>query len=238
MSKRRLLLLSNSRNNGQGYLAHAKSILKEFLGQQVGRVLFIPYARVIPTLDDYASIVREGFKESGYKLDSLHELKDPHEAIRTAEAIVVGGGNTFQLLHTLQEKNLLDGIKARLEAGVPYIGWSAGANIACPSIKTTNDMPIVELQNFKALGMVPFQINPHYVDFLQAEERTETREERILEFVEVNADVYVVGLREGSILRVEGSNISLSGDEGARVFRKGKETMNYAPQDSLQFLLD
>ena len=238
MSNRRLLLLSNSRNKGQGYLAHAKGILKDFLGNQVGKVLFIPYARVIPTLDDYAAMVRKGFKESGYKVDSLHEVNDPHEAIRRAEAIVVGGGNTFQLLHTLHEKNLLEGIRARVKEGIPYIGWSAGANIACPSIKTTNDMPIVELQSFKALGVVPFQINPHYVDFLQAEERTETREERILEFIEVNPDIYVVGLREGSILRVEGSDISLSGDEGARVFRKGKKPANYAPKDSLQFLLD
>lgn len=238
MSKRRLLLLSNSQNKGQGYLAHAKGILKEFLGQEVGRVLFIPYARVIPTLDDYAATVREGFRQIGYKVDSLHELDDPHEAIQKAEAIIVGGGNTFQLLHSLQEQNLLEGIKARLDRGVPYVGWSAGANITCPSIKTTNDMPIVEPRSFKALGMVPFQINPHYLDFLHPDENTETREERLLEFIEVNDNVYVVGLREGSILRVEGSNITLTGEHGARVFCKGKKTMNYTAPDSLQFLLD
>jgi dipeptidase E len=174
----------------------------------------------------------------GYGVDSLHKVSNQNDAIMKAEAIVVGGGNTFKLLHVLYKNQLLDTLRARVEAGVPYISWSAGSNIACPTIKTTNDMPIVEVPSLNALGLVPFQINPHYEDPASAEESVETREERINEFIEINPRVYVVGLREGSLLRIEDFNVKLSGDTGARIFIKGKKPTNYSAKESVQFLLD
>ena len=150
----------------------------------------------------------------------------------------MSGGNTFQLLSRLYQHDLLDAIRSRVNAGTPYIGWSAGSNIACPTIKTTNDMPIVEPPSFDGLALVPFQINPHYLDAHPEGHQGETREERILEFIEVNPDTHVVGLREGSILRIEGGRISLLGEKTARVFIKGAEPKEYGRSDSLDFLLN
>lgn len=237
MSERRLLLLSNSQNAGQEYLEHAKRVIKDFLGTRIERILFIPFASVLPSLDDFASKVRMGFRDIGYQLDSVHEARNQDDAVRSAEAIVVGGGNTFYLLHMLYETNLLESIRSRVQHGVPYIGWSAGSNVACPTIRTTNDMPIVEPQSFNALQLVSFQINPHYIDQSGITEYAETREDRIHEFIEINQNVYVVGLREGSFLRIEGDRIELLG-AGARVFLKGKDATNYSPEESVQFLLD
>ena len=237
MPDRRLLLLSNSRNYGQGYLEHAEAHIKEFLGPRVRRVLFVPFAAVRHTFDEFTASVRERFAEFGYALDSVHESADAAQAVREAEAIIVGGGNTFHLLRHLYERELLEPVRDRVNAGMPYVGWSAGANVACPTIKTTNDMPITEPPGFNALGLVPFQINPHYLDAHPEGHQGETREERLLEFVEVNPGVYVVGLREGSLLRVEGRTIRLIGDKSVRIFVHGKEAQEYSPQAPLQFLL-
>jgi dipeptidase E len=187
--------------------------------------------------DDYAARVRERFEAWGYRLDSIHTHDNPKQALNNAEAIVMGGGNTFQLLRSLYTNNLLNSIHASVESGLPYIGWSAGANVACPTIRTTNDMPIVEPPTLTALGLVPFQINPHYTDDVLTGHSGETRAERLTEFVEVNPDTYVVGLREGSSLRIEGEAISLLGDKAARVFIKGQEARDYSAGESLQFLL-
>lgn len=237
MTDRRLLLLSNSKNFGQGYLEHAEAHIKDFLGAQVRRVLFVPYAAVRYTFDDFAASVRERFHQFGYDLDSVHTSEDPCQAVRTAEAIIVGGGNTFHLLHHLYWHDLLDVIRERVNKGVPYIGWSAGSNVACPTIKTTNDMPIIEPPSLNALSLVPFQINPHYLDAHPEHHQGETREERLLEFIEVNHCVYVVGLREGSLLRIEDASIRLIGDKPVRIFRNGQEAQEVGPQASLQFLL-
>ena len=237
MADRRLLLLSNSRNSGQGYLEHAEAHIKEFLGPRVRRVLFIPFAAVRYTFDEFAASVRERFAEFGYALDSVHERADAAQAVREAEAIIVGGGNTFHLLRHLYQHELLEPIRDRISAGMPYIGWSAGANVACPTIKTTNDMPIIAPPSFKALGLVPFQINPHYLDAHPEGHQGETREERLLEFVEVNRGVYAVGLREGSMLRVEGQTVRLIGGQSVRIFVHGTEAKEYGPAASLQFLL-
>ncbi|HET9533422.1 MAG TPA: dipeptidase PepE [Blastocatellia bacterium] len=237
MINRRLLLLSNSKNYGQGYLEHAEGHIKDFLGPNIRKVLFIPYAGVRATFDDYGSMVRERFLQMGYEMDSVHQAGDAKVAVMNAEAIAVGGGNTFHLLNGLYMSGLLDIIRARVNEGVPYIGWSAGSNVACPTIRTTNDMPIVEPQSFNAFGLVPFQINPHYLDAHPEGHQGETREERIAEFTEVNPDIAVVGLREGSILRIEGNEIKLLGPRTARVFRKGREPKEYGAQDSLDFLL-
>jgi dipeptidase E len=238
MSPKRLLLLSNSTNYGQGYLEHAETAIKDFLGEKIRRVLFVPFASVRRSFDDFAAMVRERFQAMGYELNSVHEANDLPDAVRRAEAMAVGGGNTFHLLKKLYETGLLEPIRERANAGVPYLGWSAGSNVACPTIKTTNDMPVVEPPSFAALGLVPFQINPHYTDTVLPQHSGETRAERIAEFVEVNPDVYVVGLREGSMLRIEGAGVELLGDKEARVFIKGQEAADYAPGATLGFLLE
>ncbi|HSE96983.1 MAG TPA: dipeptidase PepE [Blastocatellia bacterium] len=237
MINRRLLLLSNSKNYGQGYLEHAEGHIKEFLGASISKVLFVPYAGVRVSFDDYSSKVRERFLQMGYGLDPIHRLGDVRAAVMNAEAIAVGGGNTFHLLRGLYENGLLEIIRSCVSEGMPYIGWSAGSNVACPTIRTTNDMPIVEPPGFGAIDLVPFQINPHYLDQHPEGHQGETREERILEFIEANPGVYVIGLREGSLLRIEGDDIELLGSKAARIFYKGTEAKEYGAGDSLGFLL-
>lgn len=234
---KRLLLLSSSTKDGEPYLEYPQSAIKDFLGREVKRVLFVPFAGVRLSYHDYAAMVREHFEEMGYFLDSVHERADAAAMAREAEAIAIGGGNTFHLLHALYETGLLELIRERVEAGLPYIGWSAGSNVACPTIKTTNDMPIIEPVSFKALDLVPFQLNPHYTDEHPAGHRGETRAQRIEEFTLVNPNVYVVGLREGSMLRVEGSSVRLLGEKSARLFIKGAEVRDYEPSEPLDFLL-
>jgi dipeptidase E len=157
--------------------------------------------------------------------------------VRHAQAIVIGGGNTFALLKKMQEEDLLDMIYRRVKAGVPYIGWSAGSNVTCPTICTTNDMPIVQPASFRAIGLVPFQINPHYLDANPEGHAGETREQRINEYVEANRSRYVVGLREGCMLRVTESSIELIGSRPMRIFKKGIETYEVNPGDNIEFLI-
>lgn len=237
MSKKRLLLLSNSANYGEGYLVYPSDAIRDFLEDSIKSVLFIPFAGVRFSYDDYAAKVSARFADWGYNLESIHASLEPQKALSRAEAIVVGGGNTFQLLHSLRRNGLLDAIRARVEDGTPYIGWSAGANLACPTVKTTNDMPIVEPPSLTALNLIPFQINPHYTDAKLAGHNGETRADRLAEFIEINPNTYVVGLREGSILRIEDERISLLGDHAATVFIKGREARDYTAEESLQFLL-
>jgi len=233
---KRLLLLGNSQNQNQEYLGHAEIEIKRLLGNKPVNALFIPYAQVCLSFDRFTAAAREAFQRMGHQVTSIHTMPDPQQAIRDAEAIVIGGGNTFYLMAHATEKNLLPTIRYKVESGTPFIAWSAGANIACPTIKTTNDMPIVEPGSLTAMGLVPFQINPHYID--DSEDPTaETREDRLNEFTEINPDVYVVGLREGSMLRVEGSNIELFGPRGARIFVKGKSPRDYRTGEAIDFLL-
>jgi dipeptidase E len=230
----RLLLLSTSIVFGTRYLEHAFSELRDFLAG-VRRVLFVPYA--LADRDGYAAKARAAFSEIGCELDSLHQVPDPRRAIEDAEAVFCGGGNSFRLLKTLYDQDLLGVLRRRAADGMPYAGASAGANLACPTIRTTNDMPIVEPPCFDALGLVSFQINPHYVDAEPGSRHMgETRETRIREFLEEN-DVPVVGLREGAILRVEGHRVVLEGRTGARVFRRDREPVEVAPVAELQDLL-
>ncbi|MEM1043911.1 MAG: dipeptidase PepE [Bacteroidota bacterium] len=234
----RLLLLSNSRNAGQGYLEHARDAFRDFLGTEVSRVLFIPYAGIRISHDDYAASARAAFEAAGYGLDAVHDAEDAGRAVDEAEAIAVGGGNTFHLLKTMAEQGLLPRIRARVEAGMPYIGWSAGANVACPTICTTNDMPISEPPSFEALGLIPFQINPHYTDAHPPGHQGETRSDRIAEFCTVNPAVPVAGLPEGTWVRVEGDRLSYVGHAPARVFRGTEAPVDVEPGDGLQFLMD
>jgi len=235
---KRLLLLSNSTNVGEPFLQYPIKAIQRFLGTPVQEVLFVPYAGVRLSFSDYSARVRERFREIGIAVISVHETENPAEAVERAAAIVVGGGNTFCLLDRLYTHGLVAGIRERVLQGVPYVGWSAGSNVACPTIRTTNDMPIVEPLSLNALGLVPFQINPHYTDATLPNHGGETRAERLIEFLEVNPTVSVIGLREGTMLQVDDGKIELMGDKPARVFRKGREVIEPAPGDSLQFLLD
>jgi dipeptidase E len=231
---RRLLLVSTSTTHGTGYLDHCAEQIQDLLGD-LRRVLFVPYA--LYDQDAYAAKARERFGRIGYELTSVHEVEDPVAALGTAEALFIGGGNTFRLLSRLYEKGLLDPIRERAAAGMPYVGTSAGSNVACVTIRTTNDMPIVEPPSFDALNLVPFNLNPHYLDPTPGSTHMgETREERLLQFLEEN-DKIVVGLREGAMLRIEGSSVRLLGSAGARIFRRGHAPQEVRPGDSIGFLL-
>jgi dipeptidase E len=223
---RRLLLISTSTVFGTRYLEHAFDELGDVL-RGVKRVLFVPFA--LKDRAGYTAKARAAFEEIGFGLDSLHESRDAERSILGAEAIFCGGGNTFRLLDALYDLDALLPIRRRVEEGMPYTGASAGSNLACPTIMTTNDMPIVEPLSFEALGLVPFQINPHYLDPVSGSTHMgETRETRIREFHEEN-DLVVVGLREGAMLRVEGDAVELRGRAGARIFRPGEEPVEVAP---------
>ena len=232
----KLLLISNSTNAGEAYLEYPKHDINNFLGE-IKKILFVPYAAVTFSYDDYQAKVQERLGEFNIQVDSIHLHKDKLSAIKNAEAIVVGGGNTWHLLKTLQDLDLLSLIKEQVEKNsVPYIGWSAGSNMACPTIKTTNDMPISEPQSFNALGLIPFQINPHYLDANPEGHAGETREQRIEEFLAANKEMSVVGLREGCILKVFDKDIELIGKKTLRVFKYDQEPMEYVVGDKFDFL--
>jgi dipeptidase E len=233
----RLLLISNSTNPGEPYLDYPKKKIKEFLGDKPVRALFIPYAAVTFSFDLYEEKVSERFREIGHDIISIHRLSDPVKAIEEAPAIVVGGGNTWKLLKMIRDNNLIGIIPKKVREGIPYIGWSAGSNMACPTIRTTNDMPIVEPDSFNAFNLIPFQINPHYLDANPAGHAGETREQRIEEFIEANPDLFVAGLREGTMLIREGEKITLSGPRKIRIFRKGTPPAELTSEDDLSFLL-
>lgn len=233
----RLLLISNSTNPGEAYLDYPKHQIKDFLGDNIKNAIFIPYAGVTFSFDEYEEKVNNRLAEIGHKVTGIHRFANPIEALRNADAIIVGGGNTWQLVKMLQEKKLMKVIRERVKSGVPYIGWSAGSNIACPTLKTTNDMPIVEPKKFKTLKLMPFQINPHYLDDHPENHGGETREMRINEFIVANKDVYVVGLREATMLLYENKKLSLIGSRNARIFKYGQEPMELSAQDDFNFLL-
>lgn len=231
---KRLLLISNSTLHGSGFLDHAEAELRDFLGP-IERVLFVPFA--LHDRDGYAQKARERFARMGYGLESIHATVDQQQAVRDAQSIFIGGGNTFRLLKALYDFELLSLIRERVENGMPYIGSSAGSNVSAPTIKTTNDMPIVEPPSFKALGLVSFQINPHFLDpDPNSTHMGETREERLLQYLEDN-DVPVVGLREGAMLRIEEGVTLLKGSTGARLFRKGQEPIEILPGTVLDEIL-
>ena len=231
----RILLISNSTLHGSGYLDHAEAEIRSFLGDDVKRVLFVPYA--LFDRDMYAESARKRFEKMGYELSSIHNAADPVQAVNDTGAIFIGGGNTFRLLKALYDFEVLEPIRERVKNGMPYIGSSAGSNVAAPTIKTTNDMPIVQPPSFNALGLVSFQINPHYLDpDPNSKHMGETREERLLQFLEEN-DTPVVGLREGAMLRIEQGEVVLRGSTGARIFRKGLEPVETSPIAKLTALL-
>ena len=231
---KRLLLISNSTLHGSGYLDHAEPEIRESLGSSK-RVLFVPFA--LYDRDAYAAQARKRFEAMGYELDSIHDLADAKNAVNRAEAIFMGGGNTFRLLQSLYQADLLLPIRRRVAEGMLYIGSSAGAVVAAPTINTTNDMPIVQPPSFDALGLIRFQINAHYLDpDPNSAHMGETREVRLKQFLEEN-EIPVVGLREGCIVRVEQGVHLLKGKTGARIFRRGFEPVEVQPGSTIDHLI-
>ena len=234
----RLLLISNSTNAGEAYLDYPKNQIKNFLGTTKVKALFIPYAAVTFSYNAYEEKVRTRFNEVGHDVVSIHRYKNPIMAILDAPAIVIGGGNTWMLLKYLRDNKLIAPIRKKVLGGTPFIGWSAGSNVTCPTIMTTNDMPVTAPSSFRALGLIPFQINPHYLDANPAGHAGETREQRIEEFIEVNRDIFVAGLREGTMFLLEGKKLSLIGPRNTRIFGYGSEPIEVVPGGDLSFLLN
>jgi len=233
MTNKRVLLISNSTLYGSGYLDHAAAEIRDLLGD-LKRVLFVPFA--LYDRDAYAATAKERFNRLGYDLTSIHNSPNPVKAVNDTGAVFIGGGNTFRLLKCLYDFNLLEPIRRRVLDGIPYVGSSAGSNVAGPTIKTTKDMPIVQPPSFDALGLVPFQISPHFQDpDPNSTHMGETQEERILQFLEEN-DTTVAGLREGAMVRVENATTTLKGSSGARIFRKGQAPVERMPLTTLDDL--
>jgi dipeptidase E len=230
----KVLLVSNSTVYGRGYLDHVEEEITSFL-TGAERVLFFPFA--LYDRDGYAVRAKTRFTAMGCSMESVHQTDNPQKAIEQTEAIFIGGGNTFRLLKALQDLGLVEAIQRRVKAGALYIGSSAGSNVAAPTIKTTKDMPIVQPRSFDALGLVQFQISPHYLDPDPASKHMgETQEERILQFLEEN-DTPVVGLREGAWLLVEGDSVTLKGSTGARIFRRGHAPVEAPPVTQISTLV-
>lgn len=241
----RLLLISNSTNYGEAYLGWPQEYIKDFLKDTgVKDILFVPYAGVglvdesiEASYDAYEERVKGVFEGLGYGIYSMHRHDDPVKAVEEASAIAVGGGNTFYLVYMLHKLGVMEPIRKKVIEGMHYMGWSAGSNTACPTLRTTNDMPIIEPESFNCLNLIPFQINPHYLDANPEGHGGETREQRIEEFLTVNRDMTVAGLRESSLLQVEGDKMFLKGAKPMRLFRFGEEPREFEPGSDLSFLL-
>ncbi|MDR0953295.1 MAG: dipeptidase PepE [Elusimicrobiota bacterium] len=238
----RLLLISNSTNYKEPYLGWCTPLIKDFLKKEKKNVLFLPYAGLKisgkdypASYDAYEDRVKKALAPIGLKVKSIHHAKDPVKAVNEAEIIMVGGGNTFHLLAQIQKNNLIEPIRRKVREGAPYIGWSAGSNMACPTLCTTNDMPIIMPQNFKCFDLIPFQINPHYIDPYPQKINDairhggESRQDRIDEFLVVNPQITVAGLREAAALWVEDGTITLKGTRNLRVMRYGKKEIELKP---------
>jgi dipeptidase E len=234
---KKLLIASTSTVHGKGYLEYILPELSDFF-KGIKEVLFIPYARPSgKTHDEYTAIAKKGFESIGIAIRGIHEFKSPIEAVNNAQGIFTGGGNTFLLVKQLYENKLISAIKNVVENGTPYFGTSAGSNVTGLTVKNTNDMPIVYPPSFDSLGLINFNINPHYLD--PDENSThmgETRETRINEYHTQNSTP-VLGLREGSWLEVSGNAVKLKGALHARLFRAGKAPVELAPETDLSFLM-
>ncbi|MCG2600543.1 MAG: dipeptidase PepE, partial [Achromobacter sp.] len=211
-----LLLLSNSSSDA-GYLVHALPDIRELIASLPAGApaVFVPYAGVTRDWDDYTTLVVSALADTGLDIQGLHRAADPAAALEQAAVIIVGGGNTFNLLGQLRRQGLLSVVARRVREGAAYLGWSAGSNLACPSICTTNDMPITDPEGFDALGLLSFQINPHYTNAHPPGHRGETRAQRLAEFCTLNPTMPVLGLPEGAALRVRDAAITLVGPHDA-----------------------
>lgn len=241
-----LLLISNSTMAGDEYLLWPRTHIQKFLSNyKVRNVCFVPYAGISLSSESleksyavYTEKVKTVFNQLGYELASVHDAKDPKAMVHSADAIVVGGGNTFHLAAELQKSGLMEIIREKTLSGIPYIGWSAGSNIACPTLKTTNDMPIVEPASFNTLGLIPFQLNPHYLDVNPQGHGGETRQQRIEEFLIVNRNTKVIGLREGCLLILKDNALQLIGNRSMRLFQYGKAPIELEPGADLSYVME
>ena len=242
---KKLLLISNSTMAGKDYLGWPKHYISDFLNnEKVKKVTFVPYAGVGLSLesleasyDVYTERVREVFASLGFEIESVHQADDPVKMIQESESIAVGGGNTFHLVAKMHDTGIMKAIKEKAEGGTPYMGWSAGSNVACPTLMTTNDMPIIQPKSFDCLNLIPFQINPHYLDANPEGHGGETREQRIEEFLVVNKEMKVLGLREASLLFVEGKLMKLLGSRQLRLFTFGNKPEEFEPGSDLSRFL-
>lgn len=216
MFPQKMLALSSSRSHHSGYLENALPIIKTFLKEKELQIAFVPFASV-DSHQEYTDKVSEALKELPYKVNMVTQ-ENAKELINKCDCIMVGGGNTFKLLHDLYELKLIDLIRDKVDAGIPYIGWSAGSNILGPTISTTNDMPIIEPKSFNALGLLPFQINPHYYSETREGFNGETRDMRLEEFLKINRGIDVIGLPEGTALIMEDGVLKFLGNESGIVF--------------------
>ena len=231
-----LIIASTSTLHGGGYLEYLLPVLATHF-KDCKTLLFIPYARPGGiSHDEYTAKVRETFTTIGIAVEGIHEYENPVEAIKKAEGIFTGGGNTFVLVSELYRNKVIDILSETVKNGTPYLGSSAGSNITGLTMQTTNDMPIVYPPDFRTLGLVPFNLNPHYLDAdLQSKHMGETRETRIKEFHAYNS-APVLGLREGSWLDVKGEKITLKGTLTARLFRKNQTPVELESESDLSFL--
>ncbi|WP_444994070.1 dipeptidase PepE [Aliikangiella sp. IMCC44359] len=225
-----LLLLSSSRVGNTAYLEHAEYLLKQHIDTSIKKLLFIPFAGVAIDFSQYEEMVSKAFRHLGYQIESLHHSQDPISQVNSAEAVVVGGGNTFNLLNCIYQKKILEPLQQLIKRGTPYVGWSAGSNIAAPTICTTNDMPIVEPPSFKSLNLVPFQINPHYLEGNPPGHNGETREQRINEYLIANPNKRVVGIPEGTALQLKNNKLTYLGDKSGVIFS------SYQQEESKQLI--
>ena len=240
MPSKKILALSSSRSGDSGYLETALPIIREFLGENKLKIAFIPLASV-DSYEDYFSRVKEALKSLGHQINVvLPEIAK--KVIEESDCLMVGGGNTFKLLHDLYQLNLIDVIRNKIDNGTPYIGWSAGANILGPTISTTNDMPVIEPKSFNALGLFPFQINPHYFNQKQEGFNGETRDQRIEEFLKMNPGIPVIGLPEGTFLILKNEVVRFEGKIAAALSQSEKNVdgnfkNEVLPGADLSFLL-
>lgn len=233
---KRLLMISNSTRAGHPYLEYCIDDIGRFL-DGIRQIVFVPYAAVTFSYDEYEAKVQAKFDKFGIKVHSVHRDADPVQTVMNAEAICVGGGNTFSLVSKMHAEGLIEAIRTKINAGTPYVGWSAGSNVCCPTLCTTNDMPIVEPSSFATFAVIPFQINPHYLDTHPEGHAGETREQRILEYIEANDGMNVVGLREGCMLTLSDGRLTLRGERPMRLFHKGCEPRELTSDDDLTSIL-
>jgi dipeptidase E len=244
----KLLLLSNSTNYKEPYLGWCMPLIAEFLKNKKKNILFFPYAGVKvggknypESYDAYSERVIDIFAQHGLGVQSIHKAKCPIEAVNQADVFMVGGGNTFHLVYEIHKNRLIEPVRRKALEGTPFLGWSAGSNVACPTLRTTNDMPIIMPQSFQCFDFVPFQINPHYIDPHPEEINDairhggETRQDRLEEFLAVNPQVTVAGLREGTALWIENDKITLKGTRKLRVMRHEQASFEVEPETVFDF---
>ncbi|WDE14244.1 dipeptidase PepE [Thalassomonas haliotis] len=235
MTNAHLLLLSSSRAKQTDYLSHAKEMIKAHLGD-IKELLFIPYAGITISYDQYTEMVQTALADLDIKVTGIHSYDNAAAAVESAQAVAVGGGNTFHLLHQLYQHELLEVIREKVNTGMPYIGWSAGSNVAGLSIRTTNDMPIIEPPSFTALNLVNFQLNPHFTDYNPPGHNGETRSQRLAEFMVVDKQTPIVAIVEGTALKLSQGKLCLIGPEPGFIFQGGEKSDITQDDDLTQLL--